>query len=95
MCGINGIWDYENKFDGQTLVAKMNQSLIHRGPDFQEVKPFDEVTFGHTRLAIIDLDSRSNQPMTSADGNLILTYNGEIYNYKKCNKVLKFNFTFS
>ena len=83
MCGINGIWDYENKFDGQTLVAKMNQSLIHRGPDFQEVKPFDEVTFGHTRLAIIDLDSRSNQPMTSADGNLILTYNGEIYNYQE------------
>ena len=37
---------------------------------------------GHRRLSIIDLDPRSNQPMTSADGRLVITFNGEIYNYR-------------
>jgi asparagine synthase (glutamine-hydrolysing) len=57
----------------------------HRGPDGQGWKVFESalgpVCLGHRRLAIIDLDERSNQPMTCDDGRFWLTYNGEIYNF--------------
>ena len=51
-----------------------------RGPDAQELRTYGDVTLGHSRLAIIDLDERSNQPMTR--GRCHITFNGEIYNYK-------------
>ncbi len=83
MCGISGIWDYDNQLNAVEMVNKMNRSQQHRGPDKQQVKTLGEVTFGHTRLSIIDLNERANQPMLSPDGNLILTFNGEIYNYQE------------
>jgi asparagine synthase (glutamine-hydrolysing) len=59
--------------------------VAHRGPDGRGWKEFESeigpVCLGHRRLAIIDLDERAAQPMTSADGRYWLTFNGEIYNY--------------
>lgn len=61
------------------------QYLVHRGPDGHGVFTDDQanVTLGHGRLSIIDLTSSSDQPMIDEDGNLILVFNGEIYNYQE------------
>ncbi len=61
---------------------KMNLATAHRGPDGTNTFAGEGITLGHNRLSIIDLDSRSSQPMSSHDGNLVIVYNGELYNYK-------------
>lgn len=84
MCGINGILlkNYDLKIDSR--IAKMNQSLLHRGPDAGNVIIIEDgkIAIGHRRLSIIDLNDRSTQPMISASGRWILSYNGEIYNFQ-------------
>lgn len=69
----------------------MNEVLVHRGPDACG-SYFDAETgvgLAHRRLSIIDLDSRSSQPMVSADGSMLMTYNGEIYNYQELRNELE------
>lgn len=56
--------------------------LSHRGPDGRGVVHAPDVSFGHTRLAILELTQRAAQPIRSQDGSVLLTYNGEIYNYR-------------
>ena len=56
--------------------------LKRRGPDAKGVWSADGVFLGSTRLAIFDLNERSNQPMSSICNNYILVFNGSIYNYK-------------
>ncbi len=77
MCGIAGYW---GKGDEQVL-SQMVQSIRHRGPDAQPVFVKDDVGFAHARLSIIDLRSEANQPMFTADRSLMITFNGEIYNF--------------
>jgi asparagine synthase (glutamine-hydrolysing) len=60
----------------------MNEATKHRGPDGTAIFTSNGVTLGHNRLAIIDPDPRSNQPMTDASGRYTIVFNGEIYNYK-------------
>jgi asparagine synthase (glutamine-hydrolysing) len=84
MCGIAGIWDPTAGADDlarRTLAA--TTALAHRGPDGDGVwtDPAAGVGLGHRRLAIIDLSPGGHQPKASADGRLIVTYNGEIYNF--------------
>ena len=81
MCGINGLVVFNNKVihNPQTILKKMNTSLRHRGPDNEGIWSKENVFIGHRRLSIIDLSKKSNQPMKV--NNLILTFNGEIYNY--------------
>lgn len=77
MCSINGVtWEDEG------LVQRMNAVTKHRGPDGTAIFKSRGVTLGHNRLAIIDPDPRSNQPMTDASGRYTIVFNGEIYNYK-------------
>jgi asparagine synthase (glutamine-hydrolysing) len=78
MCGING-----SSQTNESLVRSMNEALIHRGPDGTAVEVGEGYTFGHNRLAIIDLSTASNQPMTSSDGRFTIVFNGEIYNFKE------------
>ncbi|MCG3660486.1 asparagine synthase (glutamine-hydrolyzing) [Aliarcobacter butzleri] len=75
MCGIIGINFLNERFD------KSLELLHHRGPDFQNSIKIGNKQFGHTRLAIIDLDEEANQPMIFDD--ILLVFNGEIYNYKE------------
>lgn len=64
-------------------------ALQHRGPDYLNVQRVtDDLILGHTRLAIIDLDDRSNQPM-ALDGRYWIVYNGEIYNYLELRRELE------
>ena len=75
MCGILGTNFISNKFDKSLAL------LNNRGPDFQKFINIDNKQFGHTRLAIIDLDEEANQPMIFDD--ILLVFNGEIYNYNE------------
>ena len=83
MCGICGYALTENR-DGfnEQLVSKMVKVLRHRGPDACGSYVKGQVAFGHARLSIIDLEGGA-QPMLSEDETIVLTFNGEIYNYKE------------
>ena len=85
MCGIAGIADPSaSTSEAQLLdlVGSMARRLAHRGPDAQGIwaDPTVGLGFGHRRLAIVDLSSAGAQPMASADGRWVLSYNGELYN---------------
>ena len=82
MCGIVGVLS-TSTIDAET-VERMRDRLAHRGPDHAGLWQSGDrrVCLGHRRLSIIDLDPRSNQPMASRDGRLVITFNGEIYNYR-------------
>ena len=56
-------------------------SIAHRGPDDQGSYQYQDVLMGHTRLSILDLSPNGHQPMHSADGELVIVYNGEVYNH--------------
>ena len=76
MCGIAG-------YTGRTqegLLDAMIDGIAHRGPDGQGRFEIEGVHFGHTRLAIMDLDHGA-QPMVRHQDQIVVTYNGEIYNY--------------
>lgn len=82
MCGILGsVSSYDIKYN-EALV-----DLVHRGPDDSGLLTFNHsnrrIGLGHTRLSILDLSERGHQPMSTADGSCYLTYNGEIYNYRR------------
>src|SRR5262249_26281486 len=83
MCGIAGI--AQSRPDGAQAVAHMLRLMEYRGPDDSGIVSFDDaathVCLGHRRLSIIDLSADGHQPMPDRDGMLVLTYNGEIYNY--------------
>lgn len=81
MCGINGFnWKDPDR------VAVMNSAIAHRGPDASGVAAFDRLSLGSVRLAIFDLSDAGNQPMYSADQNLCIVFNGEIYNFSELRK---------
>lgn len=86
MCGFVGFIDHtENK---EIILKEMLQTLIHRGPDSEGQHIDDDLALGFRRLSIVDLSSHGNQPMYNENGNLVLTFNGEIYNYKELQKEL-------
>lgn len=61
----------------------MNDAVAHRGPDNDGVFEDERVALGHRRLSIIELSSDGNQPMVAPEGDLVLVYNGELYNYRQ------------
>ena len=102
MCGIAGIVGRAGGIRGQRpaggertsehqIVERMVDALKHRGPDDEGISDCDQYTFGHTRLAIIDLSTAGHQPMFTSDGRYQIVYNGEIYNYRELRKQLEQN----
>ena len=94
MCGINGVFNYQLNHDVEIKVKSMNDLTLHRGPDFSAIYKDDKVCLGHNRLSIIDLDYKSNQPFISNNKNVILSYNGEIYNFLELKEELYKNYKF-
>jgi asparagine synthase (glutamine-hydrolysing) len=86
MCGILGYWGRESI--AASAFGDHLRRIRHRGPDHAAAAELDGLHLGHNRLAIIDLDPRSNQPMISQCGNVALVFNGEIYNYVELKKEL-------
>ena len=90
MCGIAGIYNFDQSKIDPEIINSIKDSLEHRGPDFSKIEYIDnKVVLIHTRLAIIDLDQRSNQPMVSKDKRYSIVFNGEIYNFKEIRKTLE------
>jgi asparagine synthase (glutamine-hydrolysing) len=89
MCGITG---FVNKKDNKDkIIKKMADKIAHRGPDGEGYYINDNVALAHRRLSIIDL-STGSQPMFNANKDLVIVFNGEIYNYQDLKKVLKYDF---
>ncbi len=89
MCGIVGIFDIREKREiNRELLSRMNETQYHRGPDEGGLHTEAGLGFGHRRLSIIDLSS-GQQPMISRDKNVVLTFNGEIYNFQELRKELE------
>ena len=82
MCGINGIISKQYSSDLNNSLEKMNSLLKHRGPDGDGTYVNNNIGFGHTRLAIIDLTNDANQPFIIND-QFVMVYNGECYNYRE------------
>lgn len=86
MCGIAGYWfpNPDRHNDDPTIIQRMLDRLIHRGPDDRGLKRFPNhgVVLGHTRLSLVGLDC-GHQPMESVDRQIAATVNGEFYDYKR------------
>ena len=92
MCGIAGLVS----LDPERRIGAMLQTIEHRGRDDEGVwtsEPIDEtgslIALGHRRLAIIDTGPGGHQPMLSADGRFVITFGGEVYNYRELREGLK------
>lgn len=87
MCGIAGFLTRTN-IDSERageIVARMTESLTHRGPDDNGIWLDNEagLAFGHTRLSILDTSKAGHQPMSSSSGRYVIIFNGEIYNHSE------------
>lgn len=83
MCGIAGIFNVNGEPVSPVLLRKMTDVIAHRGPDGEGFYTDRFVGLGHRRLSIIDLSPAGHQPMVSRDGQVVVTYNGEIYNFQE------------
>lgn len=87
MCGIAGVVAWDGKIRN-SIIRSMTDAIAHRGPDGEGHFVEEGVAIGHRRLAILDLSTTGHQPMVSLDERFVLTYNGEIYNYKQLHQQL-------
>ena len=83
MCGIVGQLNFDNSPVSSVTLQKMTDIIAHRGPDGEGHWIEGNIGFGHRRLSIIDLSPAGQQPMVSSDHRYVLTYNGEIYNFRE------------
>jgi asparagine synthase (glutamine-hydrolysing) len=81
MCGICGVLDFSGRPVDPSLVDRMRDAMVHRGPDDKGTLVLPYIGLGHRRLSIIDLSPRGHQPMPNEDGTVWLVFNGEIYNF--------------
>ena len=88
MCGIAGIMNVHGGPVSPVVLRAMTDIVRHRGPDGDGHWIHHGVGFGHRRLAIVDLSPAGAQPMHSADGTLVITFNGEIYNWRELRREL-------
>ena len=87
MCAVFGILGDYNPQTARSALA----SMAHRGPDYCGIVEGERLFFAHNRLSIMDLDARAHQPMRR--GEILLSFNGEIYNFKALKEELDFDFT--
>lgn len=93
MCGIVGFTN--NIKDDGTVIKRMMNRIIHRGPDSEGSYVDENVALGFRRLSIIDLSDKGSQPIFNEDKSLVITFNGEIYNYRELrNELIKAGHSF-
>lgn len=86
MCGLTGIFEYKRPTEiSEDLVHRMNETIVHRGPDDEGIFVGPGIGLGFRRLSIIDL-SGGHQPISNEDGSIWVMLNGEIYNYPELRK---------
>lgn len=87
MCGITGVFSANSLF--HELVISSVEKIKHRGPDNQTTRRVTtNLSFGHARLSIVDVNERANQPLFDENTGNCIIFNGEIYNYKELKKTL-------
>lgn len=94
MCGVSGLLDFRQGQRTEEIIStveRMTETLRHRGPDGSGrwVDAPAGIALGHRRLAVIDLSAHGRQPMVSVDGRYVLSYNGEIYNFRELRRDLE------
>ena len=88
MCGIAGYINFNNQPVSKFILKEMGKAIEHRGPDGEGYWLNNNVGIAHKRLSVIDLSDAGSQPMISKNKRFILSYNGEIYNYRELRKIL-------
>jgi asparagine synthase (glutamine-hydrolysing) len=83
MCGIAGLINFDGAPVSLAVLKRMTDAVAHRGPDGEGQWIEGGIGIGHRRLAIIDLSPAGQQPIVSADHRYVLSYNGEIYNFRE------------
>ncbi len=83
MCGIAGVLHFDGTAASPLALKRMADAIAHRGPDGEGQFADGPCGLAHRRLAIIDLSPAGHQPMATADGRYVLTYNGEIFNFQE------------
>lgn len=83
MCGIAGLINLAGSPISQNILKKMNDTISHRGPDGEGYWINNNVGLSHRRLSIIDLSKNGHQPMRSKDNRYIISFNGELYNFRE------------
>src|ERR1700753_1041892 len=95
MCGISGLVNRDGRPVESAAIRAMTDSVSHRGPDGEGHLVEGAVALGHRRLSILDLSDRGRQPMEYKDTGLVLTFNGEIYNYIELrHELISYGYTF-
>lgn len=94
MCGIAGIFSFQQQTIPQESLREMVSALSHRGPDDQGFFHGNQASIGHRRLSIIDLTQAASQPMCDESRRFAVLLNGEIYNFRELRKRLESSFTF-
>lgn len=82
MCGIVGVCNRDRMPVAASLIKRMTNRIAHRGPDSEGHYTDGSVALGHRRLAIIDLSALGHQPMANETGDVLIVFNGEIYNFQ-------------
>ena len=97
MCGILGQIAIKGnlKFNKSKFIKCLSY-LNHRGPDDEGYQVYPGAILGHKRLSILDLSKNGHQPMVSSDGNYVIIFNGEIYNFDELKRdLIRKKYTFS
>jgi asparagine synthase (glutamine-hydrolysing) len=89
MCGIAGVFNIDGAPYSLGNLKKMAQAIAHRGPDGEGFFLENNIALAHRRLAILDVSPRGAQPMTSKDGNWVISFNGCIYNFLELKQELQ------
>lgn len=89
MCGVAGVIRLDGGNIEPSLLTAMTDAIAHRGPDGEGQWIEGNVGIGHRRLSIIDLSETGHQPMVDASNRFVLSYNGEVYNFKELRRELE------
>lgn len=89
MCGITGVFNLDGSPYSLGNLKKMAQTIAHRGPDGEGFFIENNIALAHRRLAILDVSPRGAQPMSSKDGNWVISFNGCIYNFLELKQELQ------
>lgn len=89
MCGIAGIFNLNGEPVAPDMLRNMTDAITHRGPDSEGFYIDSFVGLGHRRLSIIDLSRAGHQPMRTRNGQVAISYNGEVYNFKELRRELE------
>lgn len=89
MCGITGVFNLNGEMFSHHYLKMMSNAIAHRGPDGEGFFIQENVALAHRRLAILDLSSSGDQPMSSKDGVWTIVFNGCIYNFQELKQELR------